>query len=297
MTRPHALLQATFHAFSSSLLAGILPRLVLLAFTFAQPFLVTATISYVENQGVHSRPAIGKALIGAFALVYTGIAVSLTTLPGELTSSELRADTRCRLGCYRSLYATSVSFHPARSRGSGCSHLPPHHRLQIPADRRRAHRHDIDGDRRGTDRVRPAGHPRALGLDPQYCSRHLAAGAPTIRCLRCSPHPCSRCVSELMSWDLFNLISDIAGFLASAWVASRSNTGQRRWIEKVQARLHTTAALLQNMKTIKMLGLTGVVGRFVESLRRDEIDTSKGFRKLVIWQIFLCMLPSRIWCT
>jgi hypothetical protein len=72
-------------------------------------------------------------------------------------------------------------------------------------------------------------------------------------------------------------------------VASRSNTGQRRWIEKVQTRLHITAALLQNMKTIKMLGLTGVVGQFVESLREDEIETSKGFRKLVIWEIFLCM--------
>lgn len=80
MTHPYTLLQATFHAFSSSLLAGILPRLVLLALTFAQPFLVTATISYVENQDGHRRPAIGKALIGAFALVYTGIAVSLTTL-------------------------------------------------------------------------------------------------------------------------------------------------------------------------------------------------------------------------
>lgn len=86
MTRPHALLQATFHAFASSFLAGILPRLVLLALTFAQPFLVTATISYVENQGAHNRPAIGKALIGAFALVYTGIAVSLCMIcaPGEL---------------------------------------------------------------------------------------------------------------------------------------------------------------------------------------------------------------------
>lgn len=86
MTRPYALLQATFHAFASSLLAGILPRLFLLALTFAQPFLVTATISYVENQGVYGRPAIGKALIGAFALVYTGIAVSLYMIcaPGEL---------------------------------------------------------------------------------------------------------------------------------------------------------------------------------------------------------------------
>ena len=76
VTRPHALLKATFHAFLSSFLSGILARLVLLALTFAQPFLVTATISYVGNQGVHGHQAVGKALIGAFALVYTGIAVS-----------------------------------------------------------------------------------------------------------------------------------------------------------------------------------------------------------------------------
>jgi ABC-type bacteriocin/lantibiotic exporter with double-glycine peptidase domain len=46
------------------------------------------------------------------------------------------------------------------------------------------------------------------------------------------------------------------------------------------------------MKTIKMLGLTGVVGQFVESLREDEIETSKGFRKLVIWEIFLSNGPN-----
>lgn len=60
MTRPNTLLQATFDAFSSSLLAGILPRLVLLAFTFARPFLVTATISYVETWGHAAGPLLER---------------------------------------------------------------------------------------------------------------------------------------------------------------------------------------------------------------------------------------------
>ncbi|GAQ06389.1 hypothetical protein ALT_3710 [Aspergillus lentulus] len=60
MTRPNTLLQATFDAFSSSLLAGILPRLVLLAFTLARPFLVTATISYVETWGHAAGPLLER---------------------------------------------------------------------------------------------------------------------------------------------------------------------------------------------------------------------------------------------
>lgn len=43
-------------------------------FTFAQPFLVTTTIRFVEKKNPDINH--GKGLIGAWALVYLGIAVS-----------------------------------------------------------------------------------------------------------------------------------------------------------------------------------------------------------------------------
>ncbi|KAF4172336.1 hypothetical protein CNMCM8694_001304 [Aspergillus lentulus] len=73
MTRPNTLLQATFDAFSSSLLAGILPRLVLLAFTFARPFLVTATISYVETWGHAAGPLLESNVhLGCYRSLFRG---------------------------------------------------------------------------------------------------------------------------------------------------------------------------------------------------------------------------------
>lgn len=51
----------------------MLPRLCMTAFTFAQPFLVNTTIKYVSEKNANVYH--GKGLIGAWALVYLGIAV------------------------------------------------------------------------------------------------------------------------------------------------------------------------------------------------------------------------------
>ncbi|KAG8415785.1 hypothetical protein J3458_009605 [Metarhizium acridum] len=71
------LVRATFEANSWSLISAIVPRLMLSAFTFCQPFLIQAAVSHLSgktNEDDHER--FGQALVGAFALVYLGIAVS-----------------------------------------------------------------------------------------------------------------------------------------------------------------------------------------------------------------------------
>lgn len=63
-----------------TLVAGALPRALQIGFTMAQPFLVHATVEYVEYANVQD-PAIrlnGHGLIAAFGFVYCGIAVCLT---------------------------------------------------------------------------------------------------------------------------------------------------------------------------------------------------------------------------
>lgn len=57
-----------------SFASGIPPRLALTAFTFAQPFLVNTTVTYIGQ--TKADEAHGKALIGAWALVFLGLAVS-----------------------------------------------------------------------------------------------------------------------------------------------------------------------------------------------------------------------------
>ncbi|KAL6871928.1 P-loop containing nucleoside triphosphate hydrolase protein [Trichoderma novae-zelandiae] len=70
----HSLLRACFRTHLSTFPSAMLPRLCITAFTFAQPFLVNTTIKVVgdENANVYH----GKGLIGAWALVYLGIATS-----------------------------------------------------------------------------------------------------------------------------------------------------------------------------------------------------------------------------
>lgn len=47
----------------------------MIGFTFAQPFLISASINYVESSGVDSSGDHGYGLITAAFLVYFGIAV------------------------------------------------------------------------------------------------------------------------------------------------------------------------------------------------------------------------------
>lgn len=71
------LVRATLRAYAWPFLSAVAPRLVLSAFTFCQPFLIQAAVSHLSgsaNAEDHER--FGQALVGAFALVYLGIAVS-----------------------------------------------------------------------------------------------------------------------------------------------------------------------------------------------------------------------------
>jgi ATP-binding cassette subfamily C (CFTR/MRP) protein 1 len=72
------LIKAVFRAYSRTALNAVIPRLALSAFKFCQPFLITSTINYFES-GLSDSTAetkeYGRALIGAYLLVYLGMAV------------------------------------------------------------------------------------------------------------------------------------------------------------------------------------------------------------------------------
>ncbi|KAL4796747.1 hypothetical protein BDV19DRAFT_387940 [Aspergillus venezuelensis] len=68
----YALVRSCLRVYRGPFNAAVIPRLCLIGFTFCQPFLINATISWVGNQNAAEDS--GKALIGAFALVYCGMA-------------------------------------------------------------------------------------------------------------------------------------------------------------------------------------------------------------------------------
>ncbi|KAK2051609.1 hypothetical protein LY76DRAFT_674197 [Colletotrichum caudatum] len=151
-------------------LAPVIPRLFLTVFTFAQPFLINTTVTFVsiENPDVNY----GRGIIGAWVLVYLGIALSLACL------------------------------------------------------------------------------------------------APIV------------------------LVLVFIATMSKISVASR--TAQMLWIEKIQARLRVTSAMLGEMKSMKMLGLTDVMSTTIQRLRTNEINTSKSFRKLLVATLLLSLAPINL---
>jgi ATP-binding cassette subfamily C (CFTR/MRP) protein 1 len=57
----------------------IVPRLLLLALTFCQPLLLRRLLDYLNNSDVEDEN-MGYGLIGAYFVVYAGLAVSVLTV-------------------------------------------------------------------------------------------------------------------------------------------------------------------------------------------------------------------------
>jgi ATP-binding cassette subfamily C (CFTR/MRP) protein 1 len=58
------------------LLSPVIPRLALTAFKYSQPLLIQRLLDYLDEPANSDTKNIGYGLIGAYALVYLGLAVS-----------------------------------------------------------------------------------------------------------------------------------------------------------------------------------------------------------------------------
>jgi ATP-binding cassette subfamily C (CFTR/MRP) protein 1 len=72
----HRLVKAALAAYPWFFSSAILPRILLTMFTFTQPFLITATIQFMQRPITDESKHFGGALVGAFFLMYVGLAVS-----------------------------------------------------------------------------------------------------------------------------------------------------------------------------------------------------------------------------
>lgn len=71
--KPRALIWTTMRASLLSFCSGIFPRICLVGFRYAQPFLLSRTVNFANNP--NDPDAVGWALTGAFGLVFMGMAV------------------------------------------------------------------------------------------------------------------------------------------------------------------------------------------------------------------------------
>lgn len=71
-------------------------------------------------------------------------------------------------------------------------------------------------------------------------------------------------------------------------------TRQAMWLEAIERRISSTTSMLSSIKGIKMLGLTSTLMRYVHNLRISELDISKKFRKLLVWNMAFGKLPDSL---
>lgn len=55
------------------------------------------------------------------------------------------------------------------------------------------------------------------------------------------------------------------------------------WNAKVQKRVSTVSSVLNQIKGIKMMGVSDRVSQLIQSLRVSELNSSKSFRILIVW--------------
>ncbi|KAF7856278.1 hypothetical protein EAF04_009806 [Stromatinia cepivora] len=100
--RSHSLLWSTIRATRRAFFLGILPRICMIGFKYAQPFLLERTVGFANDE---SQPdSIGWGLTGAFGIVFLGLAVS----SGTYYHMAYRFNTAVRGSLVSLIYAKTV---------------------------------------------------------------------------------------------------------------------------------------------------------------------------------------------
>ena len=102
---PRSLLLLFFRRLKWHLLLVLPPRLGLIAFNFCQPFLIQRAISFSSRSKSEDPNDVGFGLIGAYFLVYTGIAITT----GQYQHLTYRAITMARGGLVSMMFAKTSS--------------------------------------------------------------------------------------------------------------------------------------------------------------------------------------------
>lgn len=81
------------------------------------------------------------------------------------------------------------------------------------------------------------------------------------------------------------LVITAAAISGPFFLGPHMGAAQKIWIEGIQTRIDTTAKMLQAMKGVKMLGLSGRMSSIVRKLRGMEIEKSLRMRRLFVGMI------------
>ncbi|KAI2486583.1 Canalicular multispecific organic anion transporter 1 [Pyrenophora tritici-repentis] len=101
---PHSLFATTLQNLKWPILAVVPPRLCLIGFNFCQPFLINRAVKFSQDPATAQTKNIGYGLIGAYILVFIGIAIST----GQYMHLTFRFITQMRGGLIAMLYGKAT---------------------------------------------------------------------------------------------------------------------------------------------------------------------------------------------
>lgn len=274
-TRKHCLSSAILRTFALEILLAWVPRGIHIGFLLAQPFLVNTALRYIQNHAEYPV-SYGYGLIGAYGLVYIGIAVC-TPFPPNLPALALAPwQTNSLTECNGQIADQMFQFLMYRAivklRGALVG-LIYHDMLTIRAESRHSSSAmslmsvDVDRICQSSRMVLDVVPNLVLaGLAMWILSQQIGAVAvaPIVVAILCAG----------------------AAVFLSRMIPQR----QRKWMASIQKRVGITSEALGSMKGIKMSGLTASISKQIQGLRDFELSESTKFRQL---QIALVSISKR----
>ncbi|CCF44599.1 ABC transporter [Colletotrichum higginsianum] len=251
-TVPGALFSTWLRAFAGPVSAAIVPKLFQIAFNYAQPFLIDEAIRLASQPQVQPFNNRGFGLIGAYAIVYTGIAVST----GQYDWRNQRAASVTRGSTTALVYRKSL-------------------RLDLTSPN-----------------VSPSGALTLVGTDTETISQGitqlheiwgglLEIGIGIYLIYRQLGAACAMPVALVF-----------VVLIATAFLAVPTGKASAEWIKASQDRVSTTSKTLGNIKWLKVSGLNDAAFSVIQKLRDTELKVSRRFRILLgVSMMFLICTP------
>lgn len=241
---PRSLLFLFFARLKWRLLSVVPPRLGLIAFNFCQPFLIQRAINFSSRSKTEDPNNVGYGLIGAYFLVYTGIAITT----GQYQHLTYRAITMARGGLVSMMFAKTSSLK--------ANAADPATSLTLMSA-------DIERITNGWQTMHEIwANLIEIALAIYLLERQLGAAC------------------------AIPIAVAIVSFLGSLFVMNLVVQRQALWLEAIERRISATTKMLGSMKRIKMCGLADILFDNLHSLRLQELDISKKFRRLLIGSMF-----------
>ncbi|KAJ5987224.1 hypothetical protein N7451_011589 [Penicillium sp. IBT 35674x] len=244
----NALLLAVIKCLRWEMATITIPRLCVVGFSIAQPFLIGKFVTVLQEVTPLSQN-MGYGLIAATAIVFTGVAVSRATYE----HLGYRATTMLRGGLMTLVFQ---------------------HMMDLPLG--------------GTDE---SSAMALMGSDIEMLVEYFYSVV------------CETWANVLQlalaTWLLQTQVGAVCigpilvatSFIAASFAMGNAvSTRQKDWLKATEKRINFTTSILGSIRNVKYLGLTETMSNMIDSMRMEELEVSKNFRKLQ--SIRICMVNS-----